>query len=57
MAKKRGDSEGTVFFHKRKGLWCWLRFAKMLARGRVGKRWAIRRVKWLWRGRKRRRWW
>jgi hypothetical protein len=38
-------------------LWSWLRFAKMLARGRVGKRWAIRRVKWLWRGRKRRRWW
>jgi len=33
-------------------LWSWLRFAKMLARGRVGKRWAIRRVKRLWRKRR-----
>ncbi|WP_272595903.1 MULTISPECIES: hypothetical protein [Thermus] len=38
-------------------LWSWLRLAKMLARGRVGKRWALRRARWLWRkGRKRRRW-
>ncbi len=22
MPKKRGNSEGTIFFHKRKGLWC-----------------------------------
>ncbi|MGM8837331.1 hypothetical protein [Thermus sp. 93170] len=38
-------------------LWSWLRFAKALSRGRVGKRWALRRAQWLWRkGRKRRRW-
>ncbi|WP_269078553.1 hypothetical protein [Thermus filiformis] len=36
--------------------WSWLRLAQALARGRVGRRWAIRRVRWLWRSGKGRRW-